>query len=257
MDASELKPQPDVGVDVRHRIDALGTQALAVPFIATVVTALGDDCTVRAGTRMSGARRALSCLVLPEPDDEVACWRVARPGGDDAVYILGVLTRPAPAAEATGCPEQPAGCTSSVATAAPALRLQLGTDATMGTRDGQLTIEAVHGVRISAVQCAVDCEQLEVRAARASFVYRTLQSVGELCQTTLGQLRLVGQALSTVFEHQSHQAQQYRRSVEGVDALDAEVIDHRARELMHLQGRNVLTEGDRLVKVRGTQIHLG
>ncbi|MCK6422024.1 MAG: DUF3540 domain-containing protein [Aquabacterium sp.] len=243
MNTPDLTRQPDTTQGDRWA-DALGTQALAVPFVATVVTALGDECTVRSGTRMSGARRALGCLVLPEAGDEVACWRVARPGGDDAVYILGVLARPTP--------------TAATATAsASSVRLQLGPGATLGVRDGELAIEATQGVRIDATQCALDCERLEVRAGQVSVVYRALQSVGELCQATLGQLRLVGQALTTVFDHQSHHAQQYRRSVEGVDALDAEVVDHRARELMRLQGRNLLSEGDRLVKVRGTQIHLG
>lgn len=243
MDTPDLTRQLDTTIS-DDWADALGTQALAVPFVATVVTALGDECTVRSGTRMSGARRAMGCLVLPEPGDEVACWRVARQGGDDAVYILGVLARPTPAGD-------------TAAAGASSVRLQLGPDATLGVRDGRLAIEATLGVHINATQCTLDCERLEVRAGQVSFVYRALQSVGELCQATLGQLRLVGQVLTTVFDHQTHHAQQYRRSVEGVDALDAEVVDHRARELMRLQGRNLLSEGDRLVKVRGTQIHLG
>jgi hypothetical protein len=200
--------------------DAIGVHALAVNFVAEV-EAVGEHgaCRVRTGAQRFDAVPAFSCLVAPAVGDRVACWRAEMSEGGDTVHVLAVLSRP---------------------DAATPMRLQLAAD-----------------TQLQAGRLTVDTEALDVRTGEASFVYRSLQTVGEWCRATIGQLQLAGAALATVFDRESHHAGQHQRTVDGVDLLEAQMVDHRAKSLMHLQGENVLANGDRLVKVQGAQIHFG
>jgi hypothetical protein len=200
--------------------DAVGANALAVNFVATVDTVDADGTLhLSCGLQSYRARRAYSCLVEPVAGDRVACWRcVSGDRGGDAVHVLAVLERVA---------------------SAP-MRVALAADA-----------------ELSAGKLSVTTQELAVRTGSASLVYRSLQSIGEWCQATIGQLRLAGNTLATVFDQESHHARQHHRTVDGLDLLDAKVIDHRASDLLHLQAENVLANGDRLVKVKGAQIHFG
>lgn len=202
--------------------DAVGAHALAVNFVAEVesVDASGT-CRVRAGGQRFDATPAFSCLVTPEVGDRVACWRAEVPGAvaaADAVHVLAVLSRPS----------------------ASPMQLQLAAD-----------------TRLKAGRLALDTDALDVRTGEASIIYRSLQTIGEWCRATIGQLQLAGATLATVFDRESHHAGQHQRTVDGVDLLEAQMVDHRAKSLMHLQGENVLANGDRLVKVQGAQIHFG
>jgi hypothetical protein len=92
---------------------------------------------------------------------------------------------------------------------------------------------------------------------RIGLVAQAIDSISSVFAATVGELKLVGALFSTVFDRETHHAQHHARSVDGVDRLDAEVVDHQARTLMRLHAENVLADGERLVKVRGTQIHFG
>jgi hypothetical protein len=222
MGAQDLNFRHPAAADAALLVDAVGAQALAVTFAGELVAAEADEAfTVRCGAHRYAAQRAHSCLVEPEVGDRVACWRVADGQGGEAVFIVAVLTR---------------------AAGAQGLKLALGEGVELGARAGTLSLKA---------------DALDVQVGAASFVYRSMQSIGELCSATLGQLKLVGAALSTVFDRESHHAQQSHRVVDGLDRVDAKVMQHHASELMHLQAANVLTNGERLVKFKGAQIHLG
>lgn len=211
---------PDLHLQDPELTDAVGAHALAVNFVATVEAAEADGTLrLRCGRQAWRARRAYSCLVEPVAGDRVACWRAVSDDGGDAVHVLAVLER----ADAT----------------AP-MRVALAAD-----------------TELAAGKLAVTTDELAVRTGAASLVYRSLQSIGEWCQATIGQLRLAGASLATVFDTESHHARQHQRTVDGLDLLDAKVVDHRASDLMHLQAENVLANGDRLVKVKGGQIHFG
>ena len=202
--------------------DAVGAHALAVNFVAEVESIDAHGALrVRAGGQRFDATPAYSCLVTPEVGDRVACWRAEVPGAADAadaVHVLAVLSRPS----------------------ATPMQLQLAAD-----------------TRLKAGRLALDTDALDVRTGEASFVYRSLQTIGEWCRATIGQLQLAGATLATVFDRESHHAGQHQRTVDGVDLLEAQMVDHRAKSLMHLQGENVLANGDRVVKVQGAQIHFG
>lgn len=210
--------------------------SLAVTFIAQVCESDGTgDVRVSAGGRPLAARRAPSCLLEPEGGDRVACWRASGPGqGADAdVYIVAVLSR------RDGVPA----------------RLRI---------DGSAELAASGRLRlVSKIAIDVHAPEFEVDAARMSFSTRALslaadaiRSVAAACRATFGDLQMVGATCSTVFTSEHHHAQSHSRSVEGVDRLDAQVVDHEAHELMNLRGKNVLANGS-LVKLQAGQLHLG
>jgi hypothetical protein len=218
--------------------DSTAARALAVTFVARVrAGAPGDRWEVAAGALTFEARRAVGCLIEPCTGDRVACWRVAGDDGrGDEVFIVAVLER---------------------ADVEAALQIRLGAGTGLCAEDGRLSLQADRGLQMKAPQCTLETDRLEVRSDEVSFVYRSLHSLGELATAVLGQLRLVGGALSTVFERQTHHAEQHFRKVEGLDRVEAKVIQQQAETLLHLQGENVLANGERVVKVQATQIHLG
>jgi hypothetical protein len=211
--------------------------ALAVTFVARVVSRSdADGYTLHAGGRPCQAARAASCLLEPRRGDRVACWRVAdSEDGSASVYIVAVLLRADP-------------CSA---------RLSLDGDVELAAPTGTLRISAAQAVAVTAPRCEVDTGELRLRSRLTSVVSAAIESVSATCQATIGQLKLVGSSWSTVFEREDHHAQYHQRSVDGIDRLDAQVIDHEARVLMQLRGENVLANGNRLVKVQSAQIHLG
>lgn len=206
-------------IDAPTLADPLGAQALAVNFVAVVTAPSAPRCfLLQVGQFELAARLAYSCLVLPQPGDRVACWRSAD-GSDDTVHILAVLER--------------------ADTTAP-LHLALGPQAT-----------------VSADTLQLRTTELAVHTERASLISRAVDSVAELWRATVGQLKLAGGSLTSAFEQEAHHNQQHRRVVDGIDHLQARVVQHRAEVLMHLEAEDMLANGDRLVKVRGSQIHFG
>ncbi len=216
----------------------IASAALAVTFIGEVVA--GDHAAgyqVAAGARPLAARRAPSCLLEPAIGDRVACWRGAESPCEvenAAVYIVAVLSR---------------------ATLAQA-RLSIAGDVELATPSGRLRLSAHDAVEIQAASCTVDVGAITLRTRALALVAATVESVMAACKATYGELQVVGTTCATVFTRESHHSQSHQRSVEGVDRLDAQVIDHEAHELMNLRGKNVLTNGS-LVKMQSAQIHLG
>lgn len=198
----------------------LSPQAMPVHFVATLGEACGDAAwQVQVAGRPWHATRAYSCLVQPQPGDRVAGCLVEGPRGDEC-HVLAILARPE-------------GRT---------VRLQV---------DGDLEVAATGSVRLSAG------EELAVQADSARYVHRTVQFVAQRCNAFVAELKAVGETLGTVFKREHHQCDEHLRHVEGMDLLQAQLIDHRAKDLLQLKGENVLANGSTLVKMQGSQIHFG
>ena len=217
---------------------AVAPEAMALTFVARVVSGNAvNGYVLDAGAQPGHAHRAASCLIEPCVGDRVACWRVAEDGeGEGSAFIVAVLTR----AEMS----------------APA-RLSVAGDLEIAPLAGRLRLHSEQAVTVDAPRCEVAVDTLQVQAQSTSFVSRVIETIGETCTATIGQLRLVGGLFSTVFDRETHHANSHRRQVEGIDRLDAHVVDHHARDVMQLQAENVLANGNRLVKVQGAQIHFG
>jgi Protein of unknown function (DUF3540) len=204
--------------------DPLGLHALAVSFVATAEAspALGQ-WWVRSGGQRFCASLAFSCLVEPALGDQVACWRSPDGGG---VHIVAILSR---------CDE----------TAPQTLRFAARSQWHAGD------------LKLHSQTLEVQTNSANLAADSANLVTRSLLCVGELCKSTWGQLKLAGASLSTTFDQQVHHARIHQRTVDGLDRTHAQVLEQQADELVHVRAPTVLTEGDRVVKTRGAQIHFG
>jgi hypothetical protein len=96
-----------------------------------------------------------------------------------------------------------------------------------------------------------------LHARRAIVVFETAEFVGGCWQAVVGALRYTGTTLSSVLERVSTIAKQHRRFTEGCDAVHAGTLEMRACGLASVHAEHVLVEGERLVKARGAQIHMG
>lgn len=215
-------------------VEATANQALAMNFVAEVLAQRDDGGFELAAPEPCLATPAVSCLVVPQPGDRVACWRVAA-GEAETVYILAVLERRSP---------QPT-------------RLCLAPGAELTVHDGAAELSATKSLRLLSPELSAQADTARLDAGDATLVARALSTIGEVVSATVGQLRLVGALFSTSFDHQVHHAGQHRRTVDGVDRVDAQVIQQQAGTLLQLQGENLLANGERVVKMRGAQIHLG
>lgn len=177
------------------------------------------------------ARRAASCLLQPEVGDEVA-WCV---GDAQGIYIYAVLVR-------VGSGEQ---------------QLVVDGNASLRARNGSLALRADESLELAAPRIGAQSEDLSVRGTRATVVFDALDGIARACTMTASQLKLAGTHISSVFERVFQHARSQHRVVEGMDTVQVQTADWQAKGLMSLHAENVLTSGERLVKTRGAQIHLG
>ncbi|WP_284615958.1 DUF3540 domain-containing protein [Aquabacterium humicola] len=194
-----------------------------------VVCAEADGAwVVNADTGSFRARLAASCLLQPQVGDTVWCCGVvcdAAPAAADAgqaarYWITLVLER----AETAGA------------------RVQLPADATLASADGRLALQA---------------DELQVRSGRLSLLTEQASVIGGAWEAVLGAVQLTGQTLRSVFDRVTHTAQQHRRVTTGIDAVHADVLELQANQLASVHGEHVIVQGERLIKSRAAQIHMG
>jgi len=213
--SAERKPEPNL------------PHAEAAPWrTCRVIASTDSNWLVRDGAATQRMRRALSCLLLPEPGDLVACL----PAGEGGCgWIVAVLERPAQAA-------------------AGPQRLRV---------EGDLALEVQGRWQVEAREADLQAEALSLRAGAVRTSFDSLRSVGRLVEATVSCTRWVGQELTAVVERWSQHAQTSLRHTRGMDRTQAGHVELQAEGVMHVEGRHVLTEGASLVKTRGGQIHFG
>jgi hypothetical protein len=197
-----------------------------------VITSTGAELTVETDSGTYAAKRAVSCLVEPEPGDLVLV--AVTPRG--AVYALAVLERPG------GAP------TTLTADGDMAIRL----------RDGRFTVAAQEGVDlVSGKDMALIAGELRVTASLGSVALSRLAYVGSIVETEIERLKMLGGTVDSTLTRLYQRVKRSYRVVEELDQVKAERIDYEAKEHVRLHGKNALITAECLVKVDGDQIHLG
>jgi hypothetical protein len=197
-----------------------------------VIGAGPEGYAVRTDCGVLIARRAVSCLVDPEPGDTVL---VSGQSADEG-YIIAVLER----------------------TVDGPLRMTFRGNTNISVEGGSIAIAAIEGVHLSAgALLNVSSDELTIRARRATVLVECLTAIGKELSATMGRIRAIGNVFESVVERLFMSAKHSLRSVEGVDQVRSGVIDYRADQLMSLRGANVLATARELVKFDGEQIHLG
>jgi hypothetical protein len=167
------------------------------------------------------ARVAASCLLLPQPGDTVwCCGEAAAQGVPGRQWITSVLER--------------GGC-------GPA-QVQLPASARLTSADARLSIET---------------DELTLRTTRATVLFDTATAVGGCWEAIVGAMQFTGTTLRSVFDRVTQVAKHRQQFTEGTDTVQAGVLDLRGDSLATVNAEHVLVQGERLVKTRAAQIHMG
>lgn len=104
-------------------------------------------------------------------------------------------------------------------------------------------VNAQDTLSLAAPQVRLNCEQAD--------------AMGERLNLLGGAVKAIGATLSTLFDRVQHRSQQHTRSTEGLDRTQAGHMELQAHQLLQVRGEHALIDGEKLVKARGAQIHLG
>lgn len=207
-------------------------RGLAGASVVEVVHSAGDGLLlVEAGAARLQARRAVSCLVEPEPGDLVLL------GGDVArPFVIAVLERRGDAP----------------------VRIAVRGDAELVARGGRLRLMGEAGVdAASPGAVSLSGAEVAVTARSGRFLIDQVVHVGTSLRAHIAQLKLVGDALETVVRRVMARMTRSTRIVEEIDQLRSGSIEHRAEETLRMHARNSVITASNLAKVDGGQIHLG
>lgn len=104
-------------------------------------------------------------------------------------------------------------------------------------------IDARDTLSLAASQVRLNCEQADAMGERLNLVGSAVKAIGA--------------TLSTLFDRVQHRSQQHMRSTEGLDRTQAGHMELQAQQLLQIHSEHTLIDGEKLVKARGAQIHLG
>jgi len=176
------------------------------------------------------ARRAASCLLVPEPGDRVLLALEPEP------FIVAVLERGG---------EQPAA-------------LRLDGDVRLEVPSGKLDIAASEGVRLRSDRAiSLLSRALRIESGSGELLFGRLEAVASATRAHIGKLSLVADTCDVVAERIAQRAKRAYRFVEELDQLRARYLDHRADDLLQLKGKNTVLTAREVTKIDGEQIHVG
>lgn len=179
-------------------------------------------------------RVAASCLLEPLVDDLVL---IVAPADDPGGYILAVLERRADA---------------------PATLAAPGTDLTIRADEGRVRVAGQAGVELATPGT------LELRADETRMQSRSVKLFIDECAAivrsafaSLTKLTHVGEAVELLVSRFVQRSEHSTRVVAGVDYTEAQEVDLRAENNVHVRSERTVVNGREVVKLDGGQIHLG
>lgn len=196
-----------------------------------VLDADGDDIHVETSSGRFRARRAVSCLVCPEVDDQVLL--MVPPEGD--LRVLSVLGRP------SGRP----------------IRVVVGGDASFDS-SGTLRLGGVEGVELrSARRVHTAAPEVRIEAAEGSIGIEKLSYVGRFVEAHTESIKGVLGTLDTFLERATEHVKRSYRYVEELEVTRAQEVDCRVEKTWSVRSKNTFIRTRELAKVMAAQIHLG
>jgi len=190
-----------------------------------------DDIHVRIGQQRRACLRAASCMLAPEPGDEV----LIALEGERAGWVLAVLQR---------------------ASDSPA-RLCVGDNAELAV-SGKLRIMAGEELALmSPKRLQVSSRAIQLSAKLAEAAVDQVSAVGANLQTHFGQVRTLADKMDHVATRLVQRIKRRYQFIEDSDQLRAREVDMRANELLSMQGKQTVLTAEQVVKVDGDQVHVG
>jgi hypothetical protein len=115
--------------------------------------------------------------------------------------------------------------------------------------DGELQIESD--------RFKLTSNEVAVRASRGSLIIDRLSLLGAKLEAQLATIRVIGDAVESVFERATQTVKRSLRIVEETDRVDVGEASWSAKETMNVHAKNTVVTSEELVKIDGNQIHLG
>ncbi|MGV2909840.1 DUF3540 domain-containing protein [Achromobacter sp. AGC25] len=182
--------------------------------------------------RAWNTQRAASCLLAPQPGDEVLIS-----GPDPSrVYLIAVTVQAAPAHTTLEAPGD--------------LVLRSNGGNVRVESAGDVTLQGQGAVHIRTPEYAVEADEERHACKR-------VRLVAEQLHATVGETRLVGRNYEAVLDRMTLMARLSMRSVSEVEQVRAGSIDYQAEQSARLHASYTLVTGSDLVKVDAKQIHMG
>lgn len=176
------------------------------------------------------ARRAASCLLVPEAGDRVLLTLRPEP------FVLAVLEREG---------------------ASPAA-LEVEGDAVLRSRSGRLELEGERGLSLrTPARLGLIGRSLRMRSEEAELSAHRLTAVVRRFRGHADEAGVVARAIDTVAERVSQKAARVFRTVTELDQLRARHFDHRADHSARIGAQNTVVTAREVVKVDGEQVHIG
>jgi hypothetical protein len=186
---------------------------------------------VDAGAGEYVAARAVGCLVEPRVGDRVLVAVV----GDGSAYVISVLEREGTRTE-----------------------IVVPGDLEIKVPAGRCVLGAQGGVDlVSSAHVGVASAEVRVNARTGTFFVEHLAHVGSVVAAKVDELKLHAAALDATVERVTERLQRAYRFVSEFDHLRAERVDYAAKKNMTLRAENAVVMAEELVKIDGSQIHLG
>jgi hypothetical protein len=196
-----------------------------------VLTRSGRKARVKTPSGERGAEIAASCLISPAPGDRVL---VAHAG--EEAYILAVL-RQGDEGEA---------------------RMVFDKDVSLSVLKGRLKILAQEGVElVTPRDLSVRAERVAADAGDVHVGFSLLNLVGQSIASKTKKVRVVAETFDTMAGRIYQRAVNFLRRTDELDRVEAKNMELRAEELLHVHGENAVTTADHLVKIDGSQVHVG
>jgi hypothetical protein len=178
------------------------------------------------------ARRAASCMLLPEPGDLVLLGALA----SGACYVLAVLER--------------ASDGVATLTADGGLKVHVP--------EGQFVIAARDGVAIAtAGEVDVAASRFGVTASEGSLAFRRLSVLSTFLHAEVERARTITGTLDSVAQRVTQRVKRLYRLVEEHEEVRAKRLDLRAQKTLTLQAQNAMIGAEQLVRIDGEQVRLG
>ena len=235
---SSPSPDPVVGLEQASSPGAPGMASGVIARIergiCVVQTSLGAPGHAPRGapTKTVRARQAASCLVEPREGDRVLFATVE----DGGAFVLAILERD--------------GASGTV--------LSVAGDLSLRVPSGALEVVTKEGVDVvSTGDVSVTSAGVAIQAGEGRIGVDRLTVLGEQLVAEIPAIRVVAQAVDSVFERLSQRVKRAYRTVEELDRLRAARIDYRAEKTMQLSAEDALVTATDVVKIDAEHVHLG
>lgn len=195
------------------------------------VVAAGEVLTLSTSTGNVIARKAASCLLVPDVGDRVL---VAVDGRGEA-FVLAVLERDSETRATLELPRR-----------------------TMVQAAERLSFVAPEGIDVvGGDEVRIASANVAVNSARTRIASRVVDVVGEAVGAELGTVKVVAKTVDSILERVSQRVQRSFKWVEQTDQVKARQLDYAAETIAHFRGEHTVVSAKDLVKVNGEQIHMG